>query len=47
MKSIQRYFNNNSFNTNKSSNEICYDFISFQSLNLIKDESSRNIDSVI
>ena len=47
VKAMQRNFNNAITFTNKSSNEICYKFISFQSSNLIKSITFSTFSSSI
>ena len=42
--SIQRAFNNSISFTDKTSNEICYDFISMQSIDLLKNSSIMSIE---
>ena len=44
INSIQRTFNNSISFTNKTSNEICYDFISMQSIDLLKNSSIMSIE---
>ena len=39
---IQRIFNNNVFNIERTSNQICYNFISLQSIDFLKDFVTSN-----
>ena len=45
--SLQKKFNNSFISVERSSNEICYKFISFTTFNLVTTDASNNINSVL